>query len=168
MTNDEREMLGLVILSFWVILIFLKKSLTMQNFLFSQTFYPNQQIFLHGYIYIRHIRDILQLWSECVDQACASIVYWSSVYIYLTGASADKACATEPGEEPVCGRPKLQFHPLCEREPCPTGGEDSFNHFYVHLGHTHSSFVSYATQTVGILQFFFSSVSLSPFFQRVF
>ena len=29
---------------------------------FSQTFYPNLKIFLHGYI--RHIRDILQLWIK--------------------------------------------------------------------------------------------------------
>ena len=35
----------------------------MQNCIFSQSFYPNLQIFLYGYI--RHIRDILQLWA-CV------------------------------------------------------------------------------------------------------
>ena len=32
----------------------------MQNYMFSQTFYPN--LFLHGYI--RHIRDILQLCAQ--------------------------------------------------------------------------------------------------------
>ena len=31
------------------------------NFCSSQTFYPNLPICLHGYI--RHIRDILQLWE---------------------------------------------------------------------------------------------------------
>ena len=35
----------------------LTKSKCFQNVMFSQTFYPNLQIFLHGYI--PHIRDIL-------------------------------------------------------------------------------------------------------------
>ena len=40
-----------------------KKGSIWPNCIFSQTFYPNLQIFLHGYI--RHIRDSLQL---CVEQ----------------------------------------------------------------------------------------------------
>ena len=37
-----------------------KQYLILQNCVSSQTFYPNLPIFLHGYI--RHIRDISQLW----------------------------------------------------------------------------------------------------------
>ena len=37
-----------------------KIGLIWPNCNFSQTFYPNPQIFLHGYI--RHIHDILQIW----------------------------------------------------------------------------------------------------------
>ena len=37
-----------------------KKILNFAKLLFSQTFYPSLPIFLHGYI--RHIRDITQLW----------------------------------------------------------------------------------------------------------
>ena len=39
-----------------------KKGLIFLNCVRSQTFYPNLLIFLHGYI--RHIRDILQLWQQ--------------------------------------------------------------------------------------------------------
>ena len=40
--------------------IYPKQYLILQIFVFSQTFYPKLPIFLHGYI--RHIRDISQLW----------------------------------------------------------------------------------------------------------
>ena len=39
-----------------------KKGLFWPNCIFSQTFYPSLQIFLHEYI--RHIRDISQLWAS--------------------------------------------------------------------------------------------------------
>ena len=41
--------------------IFPKLGLILPNCLFSQTFYPNLQISLHGYF--RHIPDISQLWT---------------------------------------------------------------------------------------------------------
>ena len=44
-----------------------KKAWVLQNSVFSQTFYPNFQKLLHGYI--RHIRDILQLWGDRVQSS---------------------------------------------------------------------------------------------------
>ena len=42
-----------------------KMSLIWPYCVFSQTFYPNLKIFLHEYI--RHIRDISQLWEAVND-----------------------------------------------------------------------------------------------------
>ena len=52
----------------------------------SQTFYPNWPIFLHGYI--RHIRDIFQLWLSC-PQLSFQLLLLSSKEFYKIGEKGE-------------------------------------------------------------------------------
>ena len=71
-----------------------KNGLFLLIILASQTFYPNWSIFLHGYI--RHIRDIFQLWFLGLISSLLSLV----LYHKISGCSDPEAvtvnCALLP------------------------------------------------------------------------
>ena len=102
----------------------IKKGLILQSCMFSQTFYPNLQIFLHWYIH--HIRDIFQLWQKsvtyrhipflCLDVFCFSLAeYLLSSNLNLVGLGWKKISLYVIGRprhsEKVARRGSIYWHP---------------------------------------------------------